>query len=137
DLAVQRALADAENLGRPAPVALGLAQRRLDRRALDVRHRHPRPVQHFGRGSGLGVDGAEGGGAVARLDGLHPLGPLLDAAAELLALALEVHQAVEDELDLLTGDVPDRARDPDGQAASPLTDVARDVARPDFALGGE
>src|SRR5207249_7322499 len=97
----------------------------------------PRPVQHLGRGSGLGVDGAERGSAVAHLDDLHPLGPLLDAAAQLLDLELQVHEAVEDELELLAGDVTARGRDPDREPASPLADVPRDVARPDFAFGGE
>src|SRR5207245_1149303 len=75
--------------------------------------------------------------ALAHLDDLHPLGPLLDAAAQLLDLELQVHEAVEDELELLAGDVTARGRDPDREPASPLADVPRDVARPDFAFGGE
>src|SRR5437879_805966 len=88
-------------------------------------------------GAGSASMAPRGGGAVAHLDDLHPLGPLLDAPAQLLDLELEVHQAVEDEFQLLARHVPGRARDPDREPAPPLTDVARDVARPDFALRGE
>src|SRR5437899_5300478 len=46
ELTVQRALADAQDLGRLATIALRLAQRRLDRCPLHVRHCHAGTVHH-------------------------------------------------------------------------------------------
>src|SRR2546427_6910671 len=47
ELAIQRALADPEDFGRLAAVALGVAQRGLDRRALPVGPGHAGAVHHL------------------------------------------------------------------------------------------
>ena len=73
---------------------------------------------------------------VAQLDDLHPLGVLVQPAAELLHLELELEQAPEDELQLLAADRPalslDRLRPagPGGGVPGPSsTSAGMSVAR--------
>src|SRR5260370_21768589 len=84
-LTVQRALPEAENLSGFAPVAGRVLEGRLDRRTLDFRHRHARPVHHMSLGSGsstrgrggIGLHGAEcRGRSTPDLDHLDTRRPL-------------------------------------------------------------
>src|SRR5438309_10096743 len=56
ELAVQRTLADPQDLGRLATIALRLAQRRLDRCPLHIRHCHASAIHHFALRHGHRLD---------------------------------------------------------------------------------
>src|SRR5213592_3662585 len=143
ELAIQRALADPEDFGRLAAVALGVAQRGLDRRALHVGHRHAGAVHHLAfllarrLPLPLHLDRQRRGDARpgADLDHFDPLGALFQPAPQLLHLELELDEAAEDERQLLARDVAGRAGEPHRQPAAALADLARDVARADLPLG--
>src|SRR5882762_1354752 len=88
ELTVQRALADPQDLRRLATIALRLAQGRLDRGPLHIRHCHASPIQHFALRGGHGPDRNRGANcrAGAHLDDLDPPGPLLQPPTQLFDL---------------------------------------------------
>src|ERR1700716_3846886 len=88
ELTVQRALADPQDFGRLATIALRLPQRRLDRCPLHVRHCHASAVHHFAfrRGQRLDPSPRANCSTGAYLDDLDAPRALLQPPAQLLDL---------------------------------------------------
>src|SRR2546425_3712468 len=148
EFAIEGPLTDSERLGRLAAIAVRLAQRGVDRRALHIRHGHPRFVDHrlirFGRcieRIERRLDLSTPSRTSTNLDSLHPLcRALLDPPPQRLKLHLQFDERTKDELQLLapgSETLPRRRRDPHRQCARALPDVARNVRGTDLALGRE
>src|SRR5882724_1584146 len=146
EFAIEGPLTDSEVLRGLAAIAVGLAQRGVDRRALDIRHRHAGFVNDWGLGArGQGIDtGLDCPSPKSRIpspnfNNLHAFRRLVvDASPQVLELQLELHQRPEDEPELLAGDFAGGGgRDAHRQRAAPLADVAWDVRGADLALGRE
>src|SRR2546428_7984689 len=89
ELAVQRALADPQDLARLATIALRLAQSRLDRCPLHIRHCHAGTIHHAGLGRArlrLAWRDRANSRPGAHLDDLDARRPLLQAPPQLFNL---------------------------------------------------
>src|SRR5947208_481584 len=147
EFAIEGALTYAERLGGLAAVAVRLAQRGVDRRALHIGHRHAGLVDdgllRFGpRVQWILEPGARSRGfASTDFDYLHPLRrSLLDSVTQGLQLHFQLNKCAEDEFQLLTPDsrpLAHRRRNRHRERPDALADVARDVAGADLALRRE
>src|SRR5438034_3187489 len=97
ELAVQRTLADPQDLGRLATIALRLAQRGLDRCPLHIRHCHASAIHHFAFRKGHAFDRRPGANSRtgAHLDDLDAAGSLLQPPTELFDLELKLYKLAE------------------------------------------
>src|SRR5436309_14675282 len=88
ELAVQLALAHPQDLGRLATIALRLAQGRLDRCPLHVRHYHAGAIHHVDLARGLRLTRRDRANSRpgAHLDDLDARRPLLQPSPQLLDL---------------------------------------------------